>query len=1021
VKVIRVLEFSLLTFLLCGAASAQETVGSVRGTVTDPSGGAVPGAVVELSGGALPQALTVSSDAAGSYRFAQAPAATGYTLTITAPGFRTAKAAALNVDLGKATTVDVKLEVGQVTESVVVSGAGLMVDTQSSSSAVTVDRSFFDQLPKGRSFYDLINIAPGARNESKGNGFQIDGASGSENVYFLDGQDVTGIQTGTLASQNRIPNEMIQQVEIKNGLMEAQYGGAMGGVVNAVLRSGSNSLHGQAGFYFNNNSMQARPRATLALDPFDNSKPLYTLDPGDNYSAWSPIMRLGGPMIKNKLFFFSSYEPTRTETDRTVTFTDKTTAAFHRREVQQFLANKLDFQPVSRFRVSGSWIWNPNRVTGKLPAVAGTDDPTNPWSALGSRLSNSILHGQVDYTATSKLILSFRGGYNTSNNNTNYGVPSTTAIYYSSNTIGNPSIPANLQHASGWVNQANAKTTYDTYVKKSYAGDVSYMATWHGQHDIKGGWQMNQLSNDVLSSDYANGYYRFYWGSSYTCAASCTGKQTGDLGYYRYRLYGTVGAASSENQGLFLQDNWRVNRRLTLNLGLRTEHEYVPGFDSGSGNQAPAITFGWQQKLSPRIGGAWDITGSGKQKLYASWGIFYDIMKYELPRGSFGGDVWKDFYYSLDDPNMVTTLAAKGFVPMSSNADASKLPGRYFEMIDWRIPSNDASQNLIDPNLKPMQQRMFDVGYEYMITNSLVASARFTDRRLVRTIEDTGTMTPDGEQYFIANPSEGITVGPGWTQNWGAGVPFPPKPVRNYDALELRLDKRLSSKYQFAFSYTNSRLYGNYSGLASSDEADLTTGLGRSSPNVNRYYDEPWVGVMQNGQYAMGRLATDRPNTFKFFGVYTLKSKLGNTTFSPNISAYSGAPSTTELPVVTSTPAFPFGRGDMGRAPFFFNTDFNVQHEIAPSRNNEQLRVRLELGIFNLFNSGTATDYYKTIAHQVDIGSTGIEFNDYADIFKPWDARKLMKDQGIRVDPEYGMANHFQGPRQLRFQMSLYF
>jgi hypothetical protein len=544
---------------------------------------------------------------------------------------------------------------------------------------------------------------------------------------------------------------------------------------------------------------------------------------------------------------------------------------------------------------------------------------------------------------------------------------------------------------------------------------MSYVGTFHGQHDLKLGWQRNDLSNDVNSNTYPGGYYRFYWGSSYACAVSCTGKQTGTYGYYRYRILGTLGGASSNNQGLFIQDNWRVNRRLTLNLGLRTEREFVPSFTSTGGNLSPAIKFDFSQKLSPRLGFALDLAGDGKQKIYASWGMFYDIMKYEMPRGSFGGDVWKDFFFSLDDPNLVTSLGAKGFVNATGPADASKFPGKYFEMINWRIPSNDPSQNLIDPNLKPMKQQMFDFGYERMFTTSLVGSVRFTDRRLERTIEDTGIETPEGEQYFIANPGEGITTGANWTKLWGPGIPTPPKPVRHYDAMELRLDKRFAANYQFAFSYTLSRLYGNYSGLASSDEN------GRTSPNVNRYYDQPWVGLTQGGNYPYGLLATDRPHTFKFFGAYTLKSKLGRTTFAPSIQAYSGTPLTTEALIYTGDPAFPYGRGDMGRTPFFFNTDFQLQHDFGAFKSHEQMKLRIEATVFNLFNSATVTDRFKTITHSNDVGSTGLTFPSAAAVFKGWDTRALMTSQEIRVDPQYARASAFQGPRSERVQLSFIF
>ncbi len=336
-----------------------------------------------------------------------------------------------------------------------------------------------------------------------------------------------------------------------------------------------------------------------------------------------------------------------------------------------------------------------------------------------------------------------------------------------------------------------------------------------------------------------NGYYRYYWGLSYRCITTqCSGVQTGPYGYYRYRIFGTFGDASSDNQGIFVQDNWRVNRKLTLNIGIRTEREFLPSFSiKGQTTAAPPIEFGWGSKVSPRIGGAFDPKGDGKMRFYASWGYFYDVMKYEMPRGSFGGDIWWDYYYSLDDPNWVRTLQG---VP----ADPYKLPGRFFEAVNWRIPSNDPNDFTVDPDLKPMKQRMFDIGYDYSITSNLVASLRYTNRRLIRTIEDVGTLGPQGEIYYIANPGFGIVADP---KRWEPGIPTTPKAVRDYDAIEFRLDRRFARNYQYAISYTWSRSYGNYSGLASSDEN------GRTSPNVNRYFDLPWIGYTQTGVPAMGR------------------------------------------------------------------------------------------------------------------------------------------------------------------------
>ena len=171
-------------------------------------------------------------------------------------------------------------------------------------------------------------------------------------------------------------------------------------------------------------------------------------------------------------------------------------------------------------------------------------------------------------------------------------------------------------------------TLFNKYRRVNLNADGSYLANLGGQHNLKFGWSINNLENSVNDLYYPFGYYRFYWNQSYTCVTSqCSGKQRGTYGYYRWYTYGAFGDASSENQGLFIQDNWRMNKYLTLNLGLRTEREYLPSFSKGDIAAAPPIEFGWGSKVSPRLGFAFDPKGDGKMKFYGSWGYFYDTMK----------------------------------------------------------------------------------------------------------------------------------------------------------------------------------------------------------------------------------------------------------------------------------------------------------------------------------------------------------------------------------------------------------
>lgn len=994
--------YMLLPLLCVGLAFSQETTGTLRGVVTDPTGAVIPGAKVEVTGATVNQ--SANTDSTGSYAFMALPPGV-YAINVTSTGFIPVKRVNIELQVGKVLRIDFKLEVGGTTQTVEVISEAAIVDTSQSTVAANVSASSFDHLPKGRNFDSLIALAPGARYESKSGGYQVDGASASENIFVIDGMDLTNLYSGALPTSGKIPFEFVQELQIKSSGFEAQYGGAMGGVINVVTKSGTNELHGDFGLYLGSDVLRSKTRPTLRLLPNNDEVANYFDNGRDGYRLLNPGASIGGPIKKDKIWFFAGWYPEFRKYDRNVTFNiDNSKRAYERRERNDYLNGKIDLAPTAKLRTYIGYIYSPERVNGILPSRLGTDSPNNPWADKGNRSPAVSYTFGADYSATPRLIFSARGGYNYRNYK-DYGVPRGTAVYYSRTTVGNADVPVAWQAPAGWVMQSNELKERDIQTRYRTNADVSYITNFAGQHTFKAGWEINRLHNDPNVNTYPDGYLRYYWGSKYTGINGTT--MTGKYGYLRYRTYQVSGNVSSDNQSLFFQDQWQVNKRLTLLLGLRTEREFLPSFAVGNNIASRAIEFGFGQKLAPRLGAAWDVKGDGKWKIAGSFGLFYDLMKYAMPQGSFGGARWKDYYYPLDDPNPPSYFST---IPRDSAglaADATLKGPPLFEVVDWRIPSNDPSDNTIDPNLKPMRRRVYDLSTDYALSPTVVLSARYTHNSMDRAIEDVGTLTPAGEKYYIANPGFGVTIDP---KTWGPGYPMTPKAKRDYDAFEIRADKRFQRNYYFSASYTWSRLWGNYSGLASSDED------ARQDPNVSRYFDLPYSSFDSRGKLSEGLLATDRPHTFKFYGAYTLRSKLGETNFGPNFWVFSGSPLTTEMNIISSTPVYVNGRGDMGRTPVFSQTDLYVYHEV---RMGERYRFKIDANITNLFNQSTVTNRYQNYLHRQD--GSYLQFENEADFFKGFDYKQMIADQELRLDPGYGWNSGFQGNRDIRFGLKFYF
>ena len=272
------------------------------------------------------------------------------------------------------------MEIGTVTETVEVSSLANVVDTTQSKVAVSVEKSILDNIPKGRSFESVIPFAPGARQEplqSVGQGtggFQIDGASDSENVFLIDGINTTNIQNGGVGRSFQM--DFVQEVQIKSSSFEAEFGGALGGVINAVPKHGSNEYHGSLFSYLSSNAFNANNgdrglRTNPSLPSLSTANrldavPEYYMANKDQATTVEPGYEIGGPAYKNKLWFYSSYIPRISTTRRVTNFTGANPGqrTLTQTTTQHNAYNRLDYGVTNALRLYGSWNYAYFRTTG---------------------------------------------------------------------------------------------------------------------------------------------------------------------------------------------------------------------------------------------------------------------------------------------------------------------------------------------------------------------------------------------------------------------------------------------------------------------------------------------------------------------------------------------------------------------------------------------------------------------------------------------------------------------------------
>lgn len=968
-------------------------------------------------------------------------------------------------DGSESRTVEVPVEmpasfVTSYMTTVDVSGSAATIDATDSKIQTIVTTNTVETLPRGTNFTSLLQVASAVRNEPLSGGFQIDGASGSENTFIIDGQEVTNFRTGALNTTNDIPFPIVQEIQVKSSGLEAEFGAATGGIVSVVTKSGTNDYHGEFGIGFRPGGLQAAAPPALRL--FTTNAPTffqraeYLSNTRDRGLDLFPTANLGGAIKRDRAWFFVSYSPQLFSTVRDVSYIssdprnrmNRFAETYRAQTLNQYAFSRLDYSVTDSLRVTGTFMWNPVAYKGLLPsatqqvgapAVANIGNGTLSGADLlaqqGGRINSNNVTGNLAWTPTSRMVLNLRGGRSFLNEKVrfddgvfSYGVPRAQRFVCA---VGGAEAGCDTDFENFPTNEL---IDYDVSIRRTLDADASYIADdFGGRHMLKFGYQFNGVGNNVSSGNLDFGATQLFYGvplkelsGNPTLAATPGAIGSGFLERNR-----TKGSASGSNQSLYMQDSWQPFDRLTLNLGLRAERETVPGYNESFAG----IKLSFADKLAPRLGFAYDATGDGKTKIYGFYGWYYDRFKYELPRKLFGGEFLRRDYFELfAGAPLYTNYTTGAILGNRPDVAGGNCPtggivggtGLSRCQIDFRVAANNEtlSSGVVDPDLNAFRQSEITFGVERALGDGFLLAARFTHKQIDRAVEDIGFFNAQGSvNYIIGNPGEGASV----SVFERLGLPPTAKARRDYDALELRLDKRFSGDYYFNASYTLSRLFGNFPGLSDSD-AD-----GRNRPNATVAFDLPFVAYNADGTPNDGRLPTDRPHVFKFYGSYLMdwSQRFGfgrnhSTEFSGFTQASSGTPLTTRFLLANIGAAILNGRGDLGRTEAFTQTDFALRHKYRFG-NEERFTLAFDVDLLNAFNERNALGRAQLVNARVDYlgvlpGETAAERVE--NFFRLGTLRNLVNadlQTPGRLDATFNQPDVFQSPRSIRFGLRLLF
>ena len=613
-KVLLVLCSAALLSLMVAPALAQTTVSTIEGTIKDPQGSVVAGAQVVVKSLGIERSAT--SDAEGFYRIAALPAGI-YSLAITHSGFATRNFDNVELTVNRTLTLDIPLEVGAVSGQVDIVGYAQLLNPTSSSTGATVTPQQIREMPtNGRNYLDLMQLVPGVvvnrqANVGSDNSTPVLGERAGNNNFLIDGQPNKDTTNGGAASQ--FNQETIAEFQVLTSGFRAEFGQASGAIVNVITRSGSNDYHGLASIFFRNNV-------------FDSANSLdATQDEAPFLQRWDGSFAIGGPLVRDKVFFFGSAE--RIRENRRLNFVFPTGTPQIARDFENQFDNpsrtfdtrgffKLDEQ-LGRHSLNQSVSYTNGNVREFLPLSNATDLPSRR-NDTGARhlllsFSDTVLLGD----SGNPWVLTLRGGYRGDTSELRPAHPEagvgTTFQMFSNNSTG--ALFGNLGSFSFGNNQT--RQSFD----QKYTSVSANVNKLLGEHNIKFGWNFLRTKVDGIEFQVQN-LQLFATVPDFTTFGPF------NAGFFTVTTAGGLTPAANEihlqnnYNAVFAQDDWKFHPRLTLNFGIRWDYD---------------SEFVTKSNISPRVGFAWQAASN--TIIRGHYGLFYDQFRLGLVRDvpAFGG------------------------------------------------------------------------------------------------------------------------------------------------------------------------------------------------------------------------------------------------------------------------------------------------------------------------------------------------------------------------------------------------